>query len=348
MSNWKNFFTGLFVIVIVGMIVVYFIGFGGFGEINLEESGPNSSSPDFSQGLTNGSGNSNNSDSPNGLDEPNLNGSNNNSEIEEDDSFTSNNMQFYKNLRYKDKKISYEISNEGCTLKKESSARRAFNILSNETALDFYAATTSESPEIFVSCQSTKKPKGEMFVAGEGGPINITKSGDFNVIHYGEVLLIEEEDCSRPNVAIHEILHAVGFKHSPNENNIMYSQSTCSQEIGEDIPNALNEIYSIPSLPDLTLEDVSVSTHDGQYLDYNATIRNEGLEDSGQFNLSVYKDSDLVKETKIDPLDIGFGTKLVSKNINLKNNNFEKLSLTIEYKSNEINKENNRVVFEQK
>ena len=46
-------------------------------------------------------------------------------------------MQFYDNLRFSDKEISYKIYDE-CTLKKKQDAEDAFDILSEKTILNFY------------------------------------------------------------------------------------------------------------------------------------------------------------------------------------------------------------------
>ena len=62
------------------------------------------------------------------------------------------------------------------------------------------------------------------FIAGEGGPTNITVSGKYNVITHGSILLIRESRCSIPTIAIHELLHVLGFKHSNNLRFIILSR----------------------------------------------------------------------------------------------------------------------------
>ena len=50
----------------------------------------------------------------------------------------------------------------------------------------------------------------------------------------------------------------------------MYEISRCDQTIGEDIISFINEIYSIPSSPDLLFENATALMH-GKYLDINLT-----------------------------------------------------------------------------
>jgi len=69
--------------------------------------------------------------------------------------------------------------------------------------------------------------------------------------------LLRKSSCSTPNIAIHELLHALGFKHSSNPENIMYHITQCEQNISKDMIDYINELYAIPSLPDLKLHNTS-------------------------------------------------------------------------------------------
>ncbi len=158
----------------------------------------------------------------------------------------SGNMQFYQNMRYPNPEISYQIYD--CPLSKKNNMERGFEIVSNISVLNFYPV--NYDGEIFVTCDSKNKIEEGLFIAGEGGPTNITQSGNFHVILRGSVLLIRESKCERPNIAIHELLHALGFDHSENPNNIMYPISNCRQIVGEDIPKSISELYLTPSYAD--------------------------------------------------------------------------------------------------
>ena len=126
------------------------------------------------------------------------------------------------------------------------------------------------------------------FVAGEGGPTNISSTNDFNVITHGQVLLLRDSDCPTPNVATHELLHALGFAHSTNPNNVMYPVTNCDQTIGQDIPELINTLYSTPSYSDLSFANASAIIH-GRYLDTNISISNNGLNDSEQGNIGYLR-----------------------------------------------------------
>lgn len=255
---------------------------------------------------------------------------------------SSDNMQFYKNLRYSDEKISYKISDK-CTLQKRADAEGAFDILENKTILDFYSVENNE--ELLISCEDKQKVKEEYFVAGEGGPVNISRAGQFNVIFKGEVSLIRQSGCPNPNIALHEILHALGFGHSSNENNIMYEISECRQTLGDDIPKFIDELYSIKSNPDLVFEEVVPKIHDGKYLDLNMTIKNVGLKNSGKAVVKIYLDDEIDEEIELKELSVGSGMKIFIQNLKLKTTNFDKIKFVIEANFEELNKANNVVDF---
>ncbi len=253
----------------------------------------------------------------------------------------SGNMQFYQNMRYSDSRISYKIHD--CPLQKKNDMEEAFNIISDLSVLKFNSVDYGE--EISVTCDSKNKIEDGLFVAGEGGPVNITRGGRFNVILKGKVLLIKDSNCENPNIALHELLHALGFVHSENPDNIMYYISRCRQTIAQDQIDLINELYAVPSQPDLALENVSAVMR-GKYLDINMSIKNDGLRDSMESKILIYADDELVKEIKLDALKIGYGRIITLSNLWIKQINVNKLGFFIDYSFPELEKNNNRISLE--
>ncbi len=252
-------------------------------------------------------------------------------------------MQFYEKMRYPDSSISYKILD--CTLKKQKDMKKAFEIIEEKTILNFYPV--ENNAEIEISCDEKMKIEGDLFIAGEGGPVNITQTDNFNVIIRGKVLLIENSRCPNPNVAIHELLHALGFKHSENSESIMYSITKCSQNIGKDIPDLINELYSYESLPDLSIKNATAFIH-SRYLDINTTIKNNGLKKSKPGKLSIYADEEFVKDFDIETLEVGYERTIILKNILVNKRNLKKLGILIDLKEKELNKKNNKISLENK
>jgi len=249
-------------------------------------------------------------------------------------------VQFYPNMRFPSPKISYSIGD--CPLKKRQDAQIAFETLENLTILDFNQIPSSG--DIIVKCQSENRIKEDFFIAGEGGPTNVTQAGEFNVILNGMILLIRESSCPNPNIAIHEILHSLGFEHSENSNNIMYPVSKCKQTIGQDTIDIINELYSVESLPDLAFESASAVMR-GKYLDLNFSIRNQGLQASPSFEIIVYGDQELIKKIEAENLDIGYGTQISLQNIWVKQISVKEIKLIIN-SLDELDKENNKISLE--
>jgi len=256
-------------------------------------------------------------------------------------SSNSSNMQFYPNMRYSDSKISYKIEN--CTLQKKQDMEQAFEILSNQTLLNFYRI--SSDPEISVYCDSRNRIEKGLFIAGEGGPTNISLTNNFNVILNGQILLIKDSQCAQPNIALHELLHTLGFAHSSNPNNIMYAVSKCKQTIGLDIIEMINFLYSYPSYPDLTIENIS-AVMSGRSLDAKLNIKNYGLKDSEDFKILIYADEKLLKEIEMEPLEIGYGRIVSLEKILVTKIKIDQLRFLIKYDFEELDKEDNSVVLE--
>lgn len=251
---------------------------------------------------------------------------------------SDSNMQFYKNMRFPSSEISYQIYD--CPLNKKNSMEEAFKILENKTVLRFFPVDSNEA--IFVTCDSKNKLEGNLFIAGEGGPTNITRTSNFNVISGGKILLIRESTCPIPNVEIHELFHVLGFDHSSNPMNIMYNISDCEQTIGDDTLNLINELYSYESLPDLALGNVS-SFMNGKYLNTNISLINDGLIASQEANIKIYADGEVVKEIPVEPLDVRYGKVIILTNIHVNQISVDELSVEIDYPYPELNKENNKI-----
>jgi len=250
-------------------------------------------------------------------------------------------MQFYSNLRFAEADISYKISD--CTIKKQNDMEYAFSIIENVTSLNFYSVGSNEN--IFVTCDEKVKPsESGLFIAGEGGPTTIISAGNFNVILDGKILLIKNSDCAKPNVAIHELLHVLGFEHSENSENIMYNITNCNQVIGEDVISLLNDLYSVPSYPDLIFENVSASK-EGAFFDINFTVLNYGLKDSENFLVKIYSRDSILKEMEIEPIEIGKGRIISVQNI-FTIKQIDELDVVIESDFDEIDEKNNKIKLE--
>ena len=247
-------------------------------------------------------------------------------------------MQFYQNMRFESKHISYKIHN--CTIAKTENMRDAFDIVENLTILQFNPAADNE--DLTITCDEREKFEGGMFIAGEGGPTRIIQSGMYSVITHGKILLIRASKCERPNIALHELFHALGFTHSTNPNNVMYNFTNCKQTIGDDIPDLINDLYSVPSHPDLIIENASAYMH-GRYLDLNISVRNVGLGESVKSLVNVKMGDSIVREVEVDPLTVGIGQVITIRNIRVWKLSIEYIEMGIEYPHVELDKTNNKL-----
>lgn len=250
-------------------------------------------------------------------------------------------MQFYANMRFPSEKISYSID-EDCTIQKKEDMKWAFEIIEEDTVLDFFESTDAQ---IRVSCDEKNRiDDNGLFIAGEGGPANISMGKYFRIIQNGQILLIRDSKCERPNVAIHELLHVLGFDHSENPNNIMYPVSKCKQTIGEDIPNRIDSLYETPSLPDLEFEKVSANMK-SRFLDVEMLIKNEGLKGSGDFKIIISTGDSKIKEMNLEGIPIGYGNSIKIENLIVPQIKINDLKFFIETDFEEINKKNNEVIL---
>lgn len=253
----------------------------------------------------------------------------------------SEGIQFYPNMRYRDRAINYSISSN-CDAGRKSDAEKAFLFISEKTTLNFYNAGDGDA-EIKILC-SDVSPKPEEkghFVAGEGGPSEIINTTNYAVILSGKVSLFRENDCDKPNVAIHEILHALGFNHEDNQKSIMYPLTKCDQEMGNSIINEINRLYKTDSLPDLAIEKVSANKT-RIYLNFDISIANFGLKNSDSSKLVVYAGNEIIKDYELEEMDIG--TKKVLTVVNLRiPRDTESISFEVSSSEKELDLANNNV-----
>lgn len=253
------------------------------------------------------------------------------------DNFSS--FQFQPNMRFDSSNISYKIYS--CPLQKADEMQRAFKKLANATLLSFYSVEKNE--EISIFCENKVEFSNGLFVGGEGGPTNITDTKTYNLISNGKILLLKETQCTQPNIALHELLHALGFAHSINSNNIMYSQTDCNQEIGEDLISQINSLYSLPALPDLALEEVDVLFHNEEYINTTILVRNQGLVVANFSNISIVSSNENIKDILLGPIKPGYGKIVELGNIYIGNAN--NLSFQIISNFSEGNVSNNYFVW---
>ena len=252
----------------------------------------------------------------------------------------STSMQFYNNMRFPNSEISYKIYE--CGLQKQNDMEEAFGVISKATSLAFMEVENEE--EISITCSEEAKMDEGLFIAGEGGPTKIIQTDLFNVILSGKISLIKDSKCSTPNVAVHELLHVLGFDHSKNQRNILYYMSECGQTIGDDVINLVNELYETESYPDLSFGNVSASVS-GTYLDFEVNIKNNGLAVSGNAKINVYADDKLIKDLNLKPLEVGTGLKMTVDNSWMTKRNPKTLKFVIESNFEELDKVNNEMVL---
>lgn len=250
----------------------------------------------------------------------------------------SKSYQFYPNMRYQEKRIGYYLET-ACDEKKRSDVERAFKILEDKTILEFYPSSSGKI-RILCSDLAPEPENKDHFVAGEGGPTEIINTSEYSVILAGKISLYRPERCDIPIVALHEILHALGFDHTNDKKSVMYPVTECEQELDGYIINQINSLYSVDSEPDLVIEKVSAFSS-GRYVSFNINISNYGLDDVENFSLFIMGDNQTIKEFPMEDLKMGERKTLNVQNTRVPRN-LEKISFIVRMnKGNELSMENN-------
>jgi len=251
-------------------------------------------------------------------------------------------IQFYPNMRYQSAQISYGIAEE-CSFSKREAAVNAFAFIADSSILSFEEVENGAEIDVLCSNIAPKPEQEDHFVAGEGGPASIVNSTAYSVILNGQVSLFRAEKCGldKPQIATHEILHALGFDHNNNPESIMYAVSDCFQEIDDYIIEAIADLYEKPSRPDLAIESL-VANREGRLLNFDIVIGNFGLVDSVESKLVIYADNEPIREFDLEGIDIGVRKSLSVENLRMPSGT-DRVSFSVETDELEINKGNNAV-----
>lgn len=251
--------------------------------------------------------------------------------------------QFYENMRYPSNIINYHMA-ETCPENKASRMQEAFETLENLTVLEFNPVSESDAAlRILCSDISPEAEEKDHFVAGEGGPSRVINSTLYSVILDGKVALYREGNCKNANVAIHELLHALGFDHNNDKKSILYPILICDQKIDQEIIDSINELYSVDSAPDLLFSELTASKS-GRYVNFHMEVLNRGLVPAKEVFVGLYADDEFVEEFELDVVSVG-GKKIIDVE-NLKVPlNAKSLEFVIDYQNQitEIFEENNRI-----
>jgi hypothetical protein len=223
--------------------------------------------------------------------------------VEDTDFGEGRGLQFYGRMRYRSSTIPYWID-ESCSLDKQRDIIEAFRTVEGETVLEFIP--NKQGAEIRVLCAELAEEKGRQkhILAGEGGPSAIINTSRYGVIFEGQISLYRDEKCDTPQVAIHELLHALGFDHNDDKGSVMYPVTSCSQEIDGAILSEIGVLYAEPERADLVMESVE-AWKQGGYVHFNVTVSNQGLADVVEATLVLEGDGEVVQEFSLGDVQIG-------------------------------------------
>ncbi len=256
----------------------------------------------------------------------------------------SQSKQFYPNLRFKDRVISYSFDPR-CTDGKKQQIAEAFVLFEEETIVEF--VPTLSEPDLFIACSElAPEPESEgHFVAGEGGPTKILNGSLYTIILEGKISLYEDEECGKPHIAVHELLHVFGFDHNSDPQSILYPTLDCDQVYNEYFFESINDLYEADSLPELVPQNIELEKT-GRYIQFTIEVANEGLDIAPNVELTLIVDGAVADTFQLGDIDVG--TKKIFR---VENFRVARGARTVEFKVDtgnkirELSEANNNAIF---
>lgn len=256
----------------------------------------------------------------------------------------SESKQFYENMRFPDRVITYHVD-EGCSESKKSRAVEAFSILEARTILTFIGENKRDVQIKVVCSNVSPEPDQEgHFVAGEGGPTRIINTSLYAVILEGKFSLYRDDKCDTSHIALHELLHVLGFDHNNDPGSILYPTLNCDQILDQYFIDEINRLYVVSAKPDLKIQNVN-ATKSGRYLNFNINIINQGLVDTDNVVLGIYADGDFVSEFDLDEINIGSIKTLNVQNARLPSRFIKEITFFVDRENiiDELIEDNNQI-----
>ena len=138
------------------------------------------------------------------------------------------------------------IISENCSSPQRSKMLDAFSYLLNNTKTSLsFTEVQDGCPDITVKCWSENIVP--MFEEGVGEAVVTHKDeGYYSVITNAEIKLsMGDQLCPRPNVQLHELLHAFGFSHTKDLTDLMHERFGCLKDMKASLKNDLAQIYPV-------------------------------------------------------------------------------------------------------
>lgn len=149
--------------------------------------------------------------------------------------------------------LSYQINNT-CDIRLINLVKLAFSKIENETEGLVYYVPTNNTPDIIINCEAADySTSDKFFKQAIEDTTCITDTTSSNIISHAQINIYGQGavcDTGYPAVEVHELLHSLGFVHSPHTNSIMYpffadSSSECKiTHIDPEYISCLDNTYS--------------------------------------------------------------------------------------------------------
>lgn len=226
--------------------------------------------------------------------------------------------QFYLNMRFAKREISYRIE-EVCGNRKNREIQEAFSLIAEKTRISFYPVSNNAEIDIICSDEAPQEDISDkqFYIAGEGGPTEARNLTTGYLILKGKVSLFKDEKCDEPKLAVHEILHVLGFDHNNNPKSVMYPVTHCDQSLDEYISNEINRLYAQDTLPDLTILKIN-ATRSSYGVSFKISVINAGFKEAINSKIELFSGINRIANYSFGVMQPGMINTLEVKNLRTK------------------------------